>query len=233
MEKKTSALRKRQEINKANKMMFAWIAAVSAVVGIAAVLGVFLLQKIMFQEKVLSAKSDTETTLQGNLKTVKDLSDNIRVLSTNEALLSIRLNDSDSALQPVLDALPATANGTALGSSLQKKLLNGVTGVVIETINVQPAVDSGSVLSSTSQLSSATTNADPQKISFSFSVSTTQGNELALQQVLERIEKSIRPFTITNLTIEAQGKKIVMTITGNSYYKDAQKVQLTEKVVKP
>lgn len=229
MEKKTTALRKRQEISKANRLMFVWIAGASAVVGIAVVLSIFLLQKIIFQEKVLSEKAKTDTTLHDNLKTVDELSKNINLLGTNEALLSARLNDSDSALQPVLDALPATANAAALGSSLQKKLLNGVTGVVIETISVQPAADSNSKSTS----SAAATNTNTQSITFGFSVSVDQGNEAALQKVLERIEKSIRPFTITNLIIEAQGKKTSMTVTGNSYYKNAQKVQLTEKVVKP
>jgi len=230
MDKSTAGLRKRQQIRSANRIMFLWIAGVSVVVGVSIVLIVFLAQKIVFGEKVIGEKNKTVSVLDKNLSTVDTLKDNIRVLNTNEALKSTRLNDSDSPLQSVLDALPADANSTALASSLQTKLLTGVPGIVVETINVEPV---SGVETSSSSTSSSSESVAPNQIGFTFSVSADSSNYAALRQVLERLEKSIRPFNVTNLTVEGQGNRVVMTATGVSYYEPAQSVQLMTKVVKP
>jgi len=231
MEKKTTAgLRKRQQISRANRAMFLWIAGVSVVVGVSIVLTIFLAQKIWFGEKVIGEKNKTVSVLDKNLSTVDGLRDNIRVLNTNENLKSTRLNDNDPPIQSVLDALPADANSTALASSLQTKLLTGIPGIVIETITVEP-VSGVETTSEGAPISG--TNSGPSEINFTFSVSTELNNYTALRQVLERIEKSIRPFNATTVVVESQGSRIVMTVTGVSYYDTAKTVQLTDKVVKP
>ena len=92
----TTAIRKRQQIAKANRMMFIWIAAVSAVVGIALVISLFLLQKAWFNEKVLAEKGNTASTLTKNNQVVGDLKDQIRVLNTNEALKSAMIDGEHS-----------------------------------------------------------------------------------------------------------------------------------------
>lgn len=203
--------------------MFLWIAGVSVVVGIAIVLILFLVQKIAFGEKVLAEKNNTVSVLEKNIKAVDGLKDNIRVLNTSEALASTKLSGDDEAVQSILDALPADGNTTALASSLQTKLLAGVTGAQLETIGVDTADGD----------SSAVNVSGVQQLGFSFSVSVDSGNYESLAKILERLEKSIRPFTVTNITIEAQGKRVVMAVSGVSYFSPAQTVQLSEKVVKP
>jgi hypothetical protein len=141
------------------------------------------------------------------------------------------LNDGGAPVQSILDALPADANSTALASSLQTKLLTGVPGIVVETINVVPVDGLETIASTTSQ--TGTVNAGSNQISFTFSVSADSNNYSALRQVLERLEKSIRPFNITGLSVEAQGNRVLMTATGVSYYSPAQTVDLTNKVIKP
>jgi len=229
--KQSTSLRKRQQINRANKMMFLWIAGISAVVGIAIVLAVFLVQKIIFGEKVIAAKNDTVSVLTQNLKNVDALRDNIRVLNTNEALGKVKLNDSDQAVQSVLDALPAVGNPTALASSLQTKLLTGVPGITIETINVDSTDDASAGTDAVPTVASM--DASASQIGFSFSVSASSNGNDALHQLLQQIERSIRPFNVTNIDVEGQGGKVVMTVSGVSYYEPAQTIQLTQKVVKP
>lgn len=219
----STVLRKRQQITNANRTMFMWIAGVSAIVGLALVVSIFLVQKIVFGEKVLSQKERTSTILEKNLNAIRGLKDNIAVLNTNENLASVRLNDTDPPLQSVLDALPASSNATALGSSLQKKLLAGVPGVAIESINIEP-VTGADVQSDTNS---------PSNIKFSFSVSIANTAYSGLQELLQRIEKSIRPFNITNLTVEGQSSKVTMMAEGVSYYQPAQSLELRDKVVKP
>lgn len=233
MDKSTTGLRKRQQIGRANRMMLVWIIAVSVIVGIAVVLAVFLVQKIWYQEKVLSEKAKTVKVLQDNYKAVTDdngLKNEISKLNTNEALRSIRLSENTSALQSVLDALPADANSTALASSLQTKLLTGINGIKLETI----AVDQTDGSAGASTPAAAPTNTvGANEIGFSFSVSTDGKNYTALRQVLENLEKSIRPFNVGTISIEAQGTRVVMTVKGVSYYEPATTVQPVTKVVKP
>jgi cell division septation protein DedD len=238
--KQSPAVRKRQQITRANQMMFLAVAGVSVVVGFSVVLIVFLVQHIWFGERILSEKLNTVSVLEKNIKIAPELKDNVRVLNTNQNLMSTRLKDSDPAIQSVLDALPADANSAAMAASLQNKLLSGVPGVTIESLKIEPVsgvetstTSSASKSSSTSKKKSTTTKASTSSsIKFSFSVSTTT-NKDGLRQVLTQLEKSIRPFTVTVLTVESQGNRVVMTTEGLGYYSQAQEVQLKEKVVRP
>lgn len=229
MAKPTAALRKRQQISRANQMMFLWIAGVSIVVGFSLVLVVFLVQRIWFGEKVINEKLHTVSVLDSNLNVVQSLKDNVRVLNTDENLKSTVLNDTDPPIQSVLDALPAEANSTAMASSLQTKLLSGIDGVTIEALKVDPVAG----VEVDSSLASTDTSSTDNAINFTFAVSALASNQSALHDVLVRIEKSIRPFNIQSLSIESQGGRVVMTASGQGYYETQQKVQLTDKVVHP
>ncbi len=222
-------LRKRQQIAKSNQMMFLWIIAVSAVVGFSVVLIVFLAQRIWFGESVIREKENTISVLNKNLEVVPDLQDNVRLLNTNEALISSRLDANHSALQVVLDALPADANSTAMASSLQTRLLTGVPGVTIESLKVEPV--SGLEVDSTNTSINSSSDPAENAIGFSFSISANNSRQDGLRKVLQQIEKSIRPFNISTLTIESQGSRVFLSATGSGYYEPAQKVQLTDKVV--
>lgn len=230
MEKPAAGLRKRQQISRANRTMLLWIAGVSVIVGVSIVLIIFLAQKIWFGEKVIGEKNKTVSVLESNLKAIDGedgLRNNIQQRNTDKNLMSVRLNENDPPLQSILDALPAAPNSTALASSLQIKLLSGIPGVTIETINVDSVDDDGTQTSST-----AGSNTGADQIGFTFSVSTSASNYAALKQVLERLEKSIRPFTVTSLNVEVQGSKVIMTVAGVSYYSLAKTVELQTKVVK-
>lgn len=224
-------LRKRQQIMRTNQSMFIWIAGVSVVVGISIVLVVFLVQSIWFGEKVIAEKRNTESILDKNLSVIPSLKDNVRVLNADENLKLTRLNDTDSAIQSVLDALPAQANSTAMATSLQTKLIGGVSGISIESLKVQPV--SGVEIANTATASSDSSDPTSNMIGFSFSISAATNNQDALREVLLRIEKSIRPFNITSLSVEGQGSRVVLTVAGVGYYEPAQTSELKDKVVRP
>ncbi len=221
-------LRKRQQIVRANRLMFLWVAGASVVVGFSLVLALFLWQKISFGEKVLAEKSKTVSTLESNLNEVPALRDNVRVLDTNEALKSTRIDDSNLPIQSVLDALPASANSAALGSSLQAKLLSGVEGVSLDAIKVDPVAGA-----ETGDGAEDVVDTEAQEIDFTFTVSVANSKPDALREVLRRVERSIRAINITSLLVEQQGERLVMTATGNGYYQPAVSVQLKDKVVTP
>ena len=208
--------------------MFLWVAAASVVVGFSLVIAIFLWQKISFGEKVLTEKSKTLATLAEDLEKIPALRDNIRLLETNTNLKETRLKDDDRVVQSVLDALPADANSTALGSSLQSKLLTGVNGITLDAIKVDPVIG-------VETLDGTVDGTDPGQntINFTFTISVASNNPDGLRDVLLRLERSIRAINITSLTIEQQGTRLVMSAAGHAYYQPAQVIELKEKVVRP
>lgn len=227
-----TALRKRQQIANANRMMFIWVAAVSAIVGIAIVLSIFLLQKAWFNEKVLAEKAKTASILTNNNDVVSDLKDEVRVLNTNQALRDSMAPGEDRPIQVVLDALPAEANSSALGSSLQEKFLND-PALVIESLSVDPVAGVESQTDTDVQDASTTELAGENQINFRFSVSTPATNANALKSLLQRLEHSIRAIDLTTLSVETQGARLLLTVEGRAFYEPAKTVELKDKAVRP
>jgi hypothetical protein len=221
------ALRKRQQIARANRMMFLWVAGVSVVVGIALVLSIFLVQKLLFNEKVLSKKQETVRTLSDNNKVVGQLKDNARVLNTNQNLLDSRAKEEDTALQAILDALPSEPNSSALGSSLQNVLLPG-DGIQVESLTVDPVAGSESVSDTEATIESAANT-----ISFTFSVSAPSDKIDSLRELLRRLEKSIRAIDVQTMTIEMQGSRITLTANAIAFYEPTKSIELKTETVKP
>jgi hypothetical protein len=226
------AIRKRQQIANANRMMFMWVAIISAIVGIALVVSIFLLQKAWFNEKILAEKSKTASTLVHNNEVIDKLKDEIRVLNTNEDLKSAMAAGESEPIQVVLDALPSEANSSALGSSLQEKFLND-PALTIESLNVDPVAGVESQSDSNVQDASQSTSSGENQITFRFSVSTGVNNASALKSLLQKLERSIRAIDITMLTVETQGNKLVLTVDGHAFYEPAKSVELKDKTVKP
>lgn len=227
------AIRKRQQIANANRMMFTWVAVISAVVGIAIVISLFLLQKAWFNEKVLAEKSKTASTLVHNNEVIGQLKDEVRVLNTNDALKSSMAPGESEPVQVVLDALPSEANSSAFGSSLQEKFLND-PALAIESLNVDPVAGVESQSDSNVQDASTTTGSSSEnQITFRFAVSTDVNNASVLKRLLQKLERSIRAIDITTLTVETQGTKLVLTVDGNAFYEPAKTVELKDKTVKP
>ncbi len=236
MEAKSIGIKKRQQIANANRMMFLWVTGVSVVVGFALVISLFLGQKIWFGERVLAEKDKTVATLEANKALITELQDNVRVLDTNEGLKSTRLKDEDRPIQSVLDALPADANSTALGSSLQSKLLSGIPGLTIDTIKVDPVIGVETQDSSTQNVvdaGSTGVSSSENTIHFSVTVSTASTNPDALREVLLRLEKSIRAIDVRSLSVTSQSSRLVMTLSANAFYEPEKTIKLNDKVVRP
>lgn len=225
MNPKDVAIRKRTQISKANRTMFAWVAVSSVVLGFALVGTIFLFQMLLFNERVLTQKEKTISILKINNDQVDDLEAQVRVLDTNQALIDIKANPNDQAIQVILDALPSDRNELALGASLQKKLLAGIPGLTVNSVQFQDISSSDSNV----QTASEDASSGPFEIPFRLSVS---GSETALKQALSNLERSIRTIDITSITIESQGSSRTLTIEARAFYEPARVVELKDKVVK-
>ncbi len=224
MADKNVALRKRQQIENANKTMFLWVAGAAAIVGIALVLSFSLFERISFNQRVINEKNETVATLRANNEIVDELKENIRVLNTNENLVETPRVEDSEPIAAILDGLPSTANSSALGASLQQKLLVG-GGVSIDTLTVNP-------ISGVEDDDDGSEEGDGE-ITFEFVVSAPAGQANSLKQVLRNLETSIRVIDLTTLTIEQQNNKISLSGAGRAFYQPEKKVELSEKAVRP
>lgn len=227
---KESSIRKRQQIFKANRMMFLWVAMASAVIGFALVISISLMQRIIYNQKVIGEKNKTYSTLANNNKKVSQLEDQIKTINySSDVLKKLRAKDSDDPIQVVLDALPSDSNRLALGSSLQNVLLANIPGASLESMKVESAAEAGSVKKSTATTGTVENNS----LDVTFTLKINSGSEDSIREMLTRLEKSIRTFKVTNVKIEYSLDKMNVTVTAKAYYEPAKVVELTEKVVKP
>ena len=218
---KNIAIRKRQQIDSSKKTMFVFVAGAAFIAGVSLVVAFFLVQQIIFHGKVWGIKQQTISTLDKNLTAVDELKSKIRVLETNSALNSVKINDDSNALQSVLDALPDNANSDALGASLQNKFIGSVDGLTLENLSVDSI---GSMDDSSSE------PVDGSVITFTMSVS---GSADKLKDLLMRFERSIRVIDIVSSDLQANDNSLVLNIQGQAYFEPAQVIELESKVVKP
>src|SRR6478672_301585 len=216
MDKSDQRLRKRQQISKANRMMFTWVAAGSGVVGVALVVSVFLVQQLVFNEKVLLKKNETISSLKNSRAAVPQLRQNIAVRNTDQALLDSRAKESDKPLQVIIDALPDSPNTAALGASLQSVLIPS-SAITLESLKVDPVGEDGG----------------DGPMTFSFTVSTSLGSINELRNLQQRLERSIRAIDVTRVLVETATTKATMTVNGQAYYEPAKTVQLESEPVNP
>jgi hypothetical protein len=230
MQQKGVAIRKRTQIALANRTMFLWVAGVSVLFGISLVLAIFLTQMLFFNEKVLSEKNRTISTLDKNNSNVEELQRQVNILNTNKALIESKSKSDDQAIQVILDALPSDPNSLALGASLQNKLISGLKGLNLDSLQVDPVVGIESLDTSGTVIDASADGGESQnEITFKFSVS---GNETALKGVLSNLERSIRTIDVTYLKIENQGETRMMTVKGRAFFEPAVEVKLKDKVIK-
>lgn len=231
-----TGLRKRQQIASANRTMFLWVAGASVIVGAALVVAVFMVNKLIFTEKVIAKKQTTASTLSDNLDAINKLKERVRVLNTDENLQSVMTSDETDPVQVVLDALPSSANSSALGASLQQKLLNQ-PGITIDSVTVDPPqgdlAESSDGSSSDSSESSTDATVTQNVIPFSFVVHSNGSDVQPIQNLLTTLEKSIRTIDLTSVSLDYQGGQLQLTASGQAFYQPPQTTKLGTETVKP
>ena len=245
-DQKDVAIKKYNAIAKANRMMFGAVALASVVAGAAVVGMSFLIQDINFNAKVISKQDETLNNIKTSTESIEGsngLKVKIKGLQTDQNLLASRASDEDNALRVILDALPSDANATAVAASLSEKILK-IDNLTVESMTVEPVVetaDSSTTSASTSTTSSSTTSSsDPQgaealsaklkTVKFSFNVTSSSAE--VLNEVLLRMERSIRTFKVESFKFERGKESISLNISGVAYYLPIDSLSLISTTVK-
>lgn len=220
--KQLTGLKKRQQIATANKMIFVWVIVASVAISLSAVTMQFLVRQAIFNQKIIGAKAQTQSTLDHNIENVEKLKQNIDALEADTQLAKVKANSSDTNLKVVLDALPTTNDPTALGASLQQIILpkSGVNTSDITTVSQTEAADAAS----------ATTTTGTPTAHFSFAATGDYGR---IKTMLSDLERTIRPIDVQQLSLQNVDGQVKATVEGVSYYLPEQTVQLGKKSLKP
>jgi Tfp pilus assembly protein PilO len=223
--KKLTGLRKRQQIEKANKSMFLWIIGASVLVAFCLVASQFIFKQARFNAKVISAKTEARDTLKKNLQNADTLKKEVNQLIANPDLGAVKSRPDDSALQVVLDALPTDNDPTAFATSLQQAILPR-SGVSLDTLST---VSSTSDATSESAAGVASSDQVPQ-IPFNIVLS---GNYDQIKTSLQNMEHVIRPISISRFALQGSGDRLTMAADGMTYYLPSKSINVTTKPIKP
>lgn len=224
-DEKAVSLRKRQQIENTSKTMFMWVAIAAAVVAIAAVLSYSLVQRLSFNQAVLNKKGETVSNLRNNNEVAEELRASIREKNTNQALLDTPRGDGAEPLAVVLDALPDRPNTSALGASLQQKLLK-IDGVTLESLPIDAA---GGEADQDATTTTDSTETGENTIPFAFEVSSSDIGKI--KEVLRNLERSIRVFNPQVVSMQWSEGKISLNVKGVVYYSPEVKVELKDELV--
>lgn len=222
--KQLTGIKKRQQIASANKMIFVWVIVASVAISFCGVTMQFLVRQAIFNQKLISAKLDTQSTLSKNIQNVSKLKDNVNALLANSNLEKVKANPSDTNLKVVLDALPTTDDKSALGASLQQVILPKASVTTTDITTISPDSDPSGDPLSTGTTSNGNTS------SFTF---TSTGDYNSVKTMLGALERTIRPMNVTGLTLQSSDGGVRATVDGMTYYSPEQTVQLGKKTIKP
>ena len=206
------------------------------VIAIAAIVSVFclvsakaLLSQAAYQRRVVNARHAAASQLEANIQNANTLSNQYTNVFEGTSATNVigGKNTTAASAQPpdgdngriVLDALPTTYDFPALLTSMSKLLANDNIGAP----SIGGTDDSSSVSSSPSS--------NPQPVSISLSISGS-GSYSDVQNLFKDMERSIRPFDITKLTLSGNESTMSFSVEVTTYYQPAKTLNTTAKEIR-
>lgn len=202
---------KKNQIDKAQAMSVSIVAAAVFVAVFSLVSTKSLWTQRGYQSRVIDKKKIAKKQLEDNVTSVKDLVQSYQqfvgattnIIGGNPAGTGEK--DGDNA-RLILDALPSKYDFPALTTSLEKVITD--KGLKIESISgTDDEVNQ----------SAAKSAATPQPIAMPFQI-TVSGSYAAVQDVLNSLEKSIRPFQAKKLNMKSGTGTITLTLDSQTFY---------------
>lgn len=220
--------KKHLEIDKAQSTIVGVIAAATIVTVFCLMSSRALISKAAYQNKVINERQKSSTQLEKNVKDAEVFLAQYNSVFNGDSPTNIigGKNIKDLKAKPpdgsnpqiVLHALPTSYDFPALVTSLAYILdLNNINSPSIVGLDSSVTVDS-----------KPSPNPQPGPIPLSISGTTTYGGA---EKLIKDLERSIRPFDVTKLSISGSGA-IVVNLDANTYYQPAKSLTVTSKEVK-
>lgn len=217
-----TGVKKRQQIQQANKIVFIWVAIAAVAITVALVLAQFMMKQFFFNTKVIAAQVKTNDTLVKNIEVYEPLKTDVSKLVANQDLARLRVQDTDSALQVIIDAMPTEDEPIALIASLQQVVL-AKSGALISDVSLQQAAPGAETID-------PTTLSGVQPVIFSVKAS---GSYDSIKKLMQDMQNSIRPISVTGLKVSGSNSNMSVEITASTFYAPPRTVEMTKETIKP
>lgn len=205
------------------------------VVGTAAIIAVFclastkvLLTQAGYKRQIISARRDAAKALSDDLAKSDALKTQYQIFEgTSPKNIIGGRNVTDSSATPpdgnnsriVLDALPSSYDFPALISSMAKIMnSNGIASPSIGGSDQSDTVNPP-----------ASPNPSPVAIALTVSGS---GSYTQIQAVIRDLERSIRPFDLTNLHVQGSESSMTFSANLNTYFQPPKTLKISDKAIK-
>lgn len=205
---------KHLQISKANLQVVIAVSIASAVLVFSVVACISLSKRMSYQNKVISLRGKANKQLESNIKATKEL---VNAYNAFDNASESVLGNSEKNSTIILDALPSKYDFPALAASLEYIVSN--SGAKFTSIT-------GTDDAANAQQNSVT----PQPVEIPFEI-TASGNFASSQKLVTDLERSIRPFQITNLTLAGKDSELTTTIKALTYYQPETKLGIKEEIV--
>lgn len=217
---------KRVQIDKANLTVVAAVTVAAFVTIFSLVAIKSLWSQRSYQAKVISSRELARDQLEANIENASKLTDSYKQFVSSTANViggsaaGTGERDGDNA-RIVLDALPSKYDFPALATSLEKLIKS-------QGLSIQSIVGTDDELNQ----SAAIDNPTPTPIEMPFKLSVT-GDYTSTQKLVAVLEKSIRPFVVNELVLDAdEGGAISMTIDAKTFYQPEKSLNVKSEVIK-
>jgi|JI6StandDraft_1071083.scaffolds.fasta_scaffold21640_4 Tfp pilus assembly protein PilO len=222
-----TGVKKRQQIQQANKAVFIWVALAGVVIAIAIVLSQFMVKQLLFNIKVINTETKTNAVLIENAEVYAPLRTEVSKLISNKELTELRLDkneNGDNALQVVIDAMPTEDDRLSLAASLQQRIFSR-SGVRIE----QLSVSSGDSLAGDPAVAVSQTEGVVE-VPFTFEVSGTYEQ---IKKLFNDMQLSIRPISVTAVKLSGENSNMTAEIQAKTYYSEPATTDMKKETLKP
>lgn len=202
------------KIDKANRLVLIAACISTVIVVFALVVSQALLKQMSYQNKVIGLKSTAAKQLKTNVESTGDLKIAYDAFeNTPESVLGT----ADKNSKIVLDSLPSKYDFPALATSFE-----GIVTASGNTLTGFTGTDN--------EVAAEQNNIDPKPLDIPFDL-TAKGNFVAAQTLIKDMQRAIRPFQITSLTITGSDDNMQIKIIGKTFYQPEKKLDIEQKVV--
>jgi len=237
------ATTKRFKITKAQRSMFIFVCGASLVLGVTAVLCIFFIKSIVYENKLIEQKEYVVEALKGDQESLEGMSAQIDELSSNEYLESVATSRSNSfdcnevdwenlsasgtsdqveklrscsSLRVIHDAMPSTSNTITLDDVDATTRVQFALIVNDAGINSYSRADTaGYSLEDSSYVSDDASSAGLIEPYSSFDLSVDMSSDLTmLKTYLSTVDKSIRNFDLRSATLSLDTKSNGVSFKG-------------------
>jgi len=202
------------QIDKANTLVLISAAITAAIVVFSIVASRALWTQMSYQNKVIGLRSKAEKQLKANVESAKTLE---TAYKTFEDSTESAIGTPDKNSKIVLDALPSKYDFPALATSLEGVITasgNKITAITGTDNEAQAAQDSAS----------------PKPIEMPFEL-TANGGAVNIENLIVNLERSIRPISISSLSLSGSDTTLQLRIGAITYYQPEKKLEIQQNVI--